>query len=535
MDNKKSISDIEISERREHFNNKKRVSEDMSENVSSYKTKNKKIWPSIFVIFAIIIVILMIISFAFHSSEVRVKSKTESITFLNDVYTGVFSDGESVDSGEVKQKSIGKIRITNKTKSAQTLRKDTRFQIGEDDSKIVYKIFNRVTIKPEGNVIAEAYSDGFGEKYNRGEEQNDLLKIPGFKEAKMEKEYSEIFGNIEEDFNFSDKVTSDDGNSEISTLGFTEYEVITVSSKQQEKISSVGIEEVFRKAKGKIRIINKTNKNQKLRKETRFENNGLVFKTYKSVTIPSNSSVIADAFADEAGRKYNIEKDVVFSIPGFKEAKMDEEYSQITGVAYTNFIDGMVGKVNIPNKEEFDNAKISLLEKNSVILKSKIQEHEKKEDYIFLDSFFDAENIFTTKSDGDENIVIIESMQKIPLIKKKNFIAMILNYNDSIKNKDLDYIKIKDLSELTFKIINVDNLDVNSENNILFSINGNAKISWIIDEDLFITSIKGNSMDEVEKNLKNSFKNFEFNISVFPFWRSSVPKEVSEIDMIIEK
>jgi hypothetical protein len=46
--------------------------------------------------------------------------------------------------------------------------------------------------------------------------------------------------------------------------------------------------------------------------------------------------------------------------------------------------------------------------------------------------------------------------------------------------------------------------------------------------------IKGNSMSDVEGDLINSFKNFEFMISVYPFWRSSIPESEKNINIILE-
>jgi hypothetical protein len=423
----------------------------------------------------IVVFIILIISFFFHSVEVKVTSKKDNITFLNDVYTGLYNKNNLNNQNEVKKISLGKIKITNNTKDLQTLREETRFQFGEGDKKIIYKILNRTSIKSKGSIVVDAYSDGFGEKYNQ-KKGDEKLVVPGFKEAKMTKEYENIFGQIEEDFSFSSEEVKKNNEDSIKTLGYTGYEIITIPYESKKEISSIGIEEVFKKATGKIKIINNTNKNQKLRKETRFQNGDLIFKTQKSVTIPSNSFVVAEAFADESGRIYNIGKDNKFVIPGFKEAKMMQEYEKITGVVYSDFVGGMIGKINIPNKDELEIAKSNLNKESLELLQGRINNHNKKKDYVFLDVSSAIENIFKTEVNGDKIIVSLESTKKIPVIKKSDFIAMILKSNE-VASEKLNSIEIKDFSKLNFKIINDDNFDINSENDILFSINGNAEIS----------------------------------------------------------
>jgi hypothetical protein len=476
MDNKKSITDVKMSQTREDFNKdfskKNKIS---MEKASTYKVSNRKgkiifLSASFFVIFVIVFS-----SFFLHSASIKIKSKKESIFFLNDVYTAKFSEGGSKIIDDVVERSVGKIKILNKTKSTQILREETRFQIGDGEEKVVYKIKKRVAIKPNGEVVAEAYSDGFGQKYNRKKDAGQKLQIPGFKEAKKEAEYKYIFGYIEQDFVFS-KSGSGKGEikGELKTLGFTNYEKLIITSKTEQSVKSIGVEEISKKSEGKIKIINKTSENQKLRKETRFKNGDLVFKTYKSVTVPANSSVIVNSFSDNAGEQYNLKKDTVFNIPGFKEAKMTEEYEKITAVSYSDFVGGMVGKVNIPNKKDLDNAKENLLKKSLVEMEGKKQKHEKNDEYIFLSSFSDTENTFSVRSVGEENVVTIISIQKNIIIKKSDFIEMILKSDNKEELKD---IEISDFSKLSFEVVDNQNFDVDSQKNLLFSVNGDAEVS----------------------------------------------------------
>lgn len=534
MDNKKSITDVKISQTREDFNKDDSAEKEVSEkNISSYKVKNKKVWPIFLGGIVFVIVILLFFSFFLHSSDIKIKSKTENITFLNDVYTGEYNENETVDINE-PTKSVGEIIITNNTKNTQTLREETRFQLGEGGEKIIYKIFKRVSIKAGKSVAARAYSDGVGEKYNLKKSDN-ILNIPGFKEAKKNLEYKNIFGKIKTDFVFTDtEIDTKNITKKPKTLGLTDYEVFTISSQAQEDVASIGVEDIFESSKGRIKISNKTKKNQRLRKETRFQNGDLIFKTYKSVTIPSKSSVVVDVYADESGKSYNLKKDTIFNIPGFKESKMDDEFEKITAVSVSDFSGGMIGRVNIPNKNEFDKAKDNLYKKSIDDLKNKLDNDSKKEEYIFLDSSADIENDFSVESNGDKNTVIIKSIKNIIAIKKIDFISMILK-TEQTSEEDLKNVEINDFSGLSFKIVDENNFDIRSQKDILFSINGSAKISWVLDENSFIEMIRGESITDVEKELEKSFKNFKFSFSTSPFWRSTIPEDKSDIKITIEK
>ena len=478
-----------------------------------------------------IITIIITLSFFFHSAEIKIESRTEKLTFLNDVYEASFIEN-GIEKIEKEKRSIGKIKVINNTNEAQTLKEETRFDIFKE--QIVYKIVKRVIIPAKSSIIVDAYSDGVGQKYNKI--KGIALKIPGFNEANMFKEYNDIFGEIAEDFYFEEDLKNVNINiNNKKTLGKTAYEVFEISVRAQEKISSLGIEEKFEKAVGKIKIINTTDSNQRLQKETRFQNNELIFKTYKSVTIPANSFVVADAFADKSGRKYNIKTGEEFVIPGFKESNNHNEYKKITGIAYSDFTGGIIGKSNIPHKEEWEKAKKDLLEKSNQELNIKSKEHIKRKDYIFLETNSFTENIFETESENNNVLVKIKSIKKIPVIKKSDFIQMILSSENNEKKKDLSLMEIKDFSHLLFNILNDITFNNESKESFLFSVNGNAEISWILDQEVFLKKIKGNSIDMVEEDLKDSFNNFNIQVSTFPFWISSLPIDEKNIEIIFKK
>ena len=178
----KSIRDIEISERREKFNHREDFRASEKPEGISYKAKNKKIWPKFLAAVIFAGIILTAVSFFMHSSTVSVNPKTEKLTFSNDIFTATvdeknFTATVSATKPESGKISKGEITITNNTKKSQNLREETRFQFGEGDEKVVYKIYKKTTVPSQKSVTVTAFSDGSGEKYNKKSVTD--LKIPG--------------------------------------------------------------------------------------------------------------------------------------------------------------------------------------------------------------------------------------------------------------------------------------------------------------------------------------------------------------------
>ncbi len=486
FNNRVSIRDIEISERRKEFDNRYN---NMDNRGVSYKKKNRKLWPKVLISLVVLLLLFVFATYFFHSATVEVTPKKEKLVFSDDIYRATVSDSSLVGSqsgtAEEKKISVGKIKILNKTGKVQKLRKETRFKI--DGTDIVYKTFKAVAVPAKGSVVAEAFSVGAGEKFNQ--KAGTKLVVPGFAEAKMDEEYQKITGVIEEDFKTSDidldanrPAVEKGSEGALSSkdelekaLGSVKYKVLEIADQKSKEVASIGVEKVEEKAKGKIRIFNKTSKTQKLRKETRFQNGDLIFKTFKSVTIPAGGSVVAEAFADEAGEKGNIAKGTKFTIPGFTEAKMDEEYQKITGEAESDFSGGKKGEVLVPNKDELAKAKEELKKDINASLELKLAKDKNREDYIFLEDGKNMSYSYDIKSGSDKVTVVLKAIEKLPIIAKKDFIRTILK-SEEIEEKDLDSLVIKDFSQMEFKILNADNFSVDSGEDFLFSVKGEGEV-----------------------------------------------------------
>ena len=530
--NERSLRNIEVSNTRKEFLNK---DNNLIEKNISFKSKNKRTWPKIVAFFGIIIFIFIFISIFFHRADVEILQKNEFIIFSNETYLASVEKIETqLEVLETKDLlAEGKIKIFNDTSKDMILKEGTRFQI--DD--LVFKTYKKVDISSKGTTIVDIYATETGEKYSIKED--DRLNIPGFEEAKMTNEYENIYGEVEEDFVLKEKgevdtkVSESDENPE--NLLVMKYSVFESTAIEQKTIPSIGIEEVSEKSSGKIKIINDTSKTQKLVQLTRFENDGLVFKIPKSVTILPKSFTIVTILASEEGGDYNIEKGLKFNIPGFKEAGMTNEYENIYGESETDFTGGKITKENVPNKNELEEATKELTLKIEEALANQIRE------FVFDKSLLiklDERNIeYTFENISKDNEVIVKATgrEKIAFIYKDDFIQTALQSSE-ITEEDLKNVEVKDIHKLEVKIADSETADLNSNNSFKFTVNGNIEIAWKFNEDLFKDLVKGKNSSTYIEQVKNSFPKLEkTTFKVFPFWRNSVPSNEDKINIIINK
>ena len=306
------------------------------------------------------------------------------------------------------------------------------------------------------------------------------------------------------------------------------FKLLKFDLTMEREVKSKMVETVNKKAVGKIKIINNTNKVQRLRKETRFEVDGKIFKTYKSAVIPAKSSVVKDAFADVAGKEYNLKKGLKMTIPGFKEVKDMDSYKKITGEIAEDFSGGFVGKRDIPDAEDLKTQK-KLLEAdidNSALIEARKKLPEKyilNTDGIFQDIKYTTEN-----KDG-----------KLKLIAKDTVNIIIFNQNDFIAavsgldKKDIEKYAVKSTAYLKFKILNKDNLSVDNLSSFNFKLNGDLKYYKIFNKKDFLELVKGKSEDEYNKIIAVNYskEDTKINKSVFPFWLSSIPDDELKISI----
>lgn len=308
-------------------------------------------------------------------------------------------------------------------------------------------------------------------------------------------------------------------------LNTIQYQIFPLVFISETIIDTMAVKNKEEQATGKIKIINNSNRTQKLRKETRFRIDDKIFMTYKSVTIPANSSVVAEAFATESGAEYNLKSGVKLDIPGFEEVN-SPLFTKITGEIYQSFTGGFIGKINIPNKNDLEKAESDAIEELKLLANQEIA-NKITENYILVD--YKISQNFSHKTSSDGNKVLVSSSLDIKAIvfNKKEFMSVV-GYLD-------EELIIVDITELNFNILPKKDFSVDSEDDFNFNLMGKIKMSQKFNEDTFVTLIKGANKKEVKEKLKDNFTNFKIEISIIPFWRSSIPNNIDNIKVELLK
>lgn len=535
--NNRGIKDIQISETRKFFLNKKRnffKNNDFSRN----RIKHKKGFIKIFGVLLFLVAVVGIISILFHRAEIELTLIKNEHIFSNSTFVAQALDKTPVlllENEEKKQEKVisGKIKIFNKTSDIRPLIKNTRFQTEEG---LIFRIRDSVKIPANGEKVVKVFSEETKEKYKIKKDRK--LTIPGLKNNKQL--YKKTYAITESDFviiseNEIAQLITDKENISFPVIG---YKILTFNKKEEKKIPSIGVEEIEKKAIGKIKIINNTSRARKLVKNTRFQTKeGLVFRIERAVTIPARSNATVDARADKVGGAHNIEAGADLTIPGFKEANLTNLFENVKGVIEVNFTGGKVGKNNIPDKNSLAEAKVLLKNKLNVSLDEEIRKKIVSGKYIFIKDIYDIQYRFKTSSVENEILVTKYIEKKIVVVPEKEFIKKAL-LSDEITIEDIKDLDIRGIYGLDIRVLQKDNQNFSElfkkGESFKFTVTGKIEIIEGIDKKLFKELISGKNKKEYTEQIARNYPNIEANISVFPFWRSSIPQNVDKIEIIIK-
>src|SRR3989338_6062535 len=130
-----------------------------------------------------------------------------------------------------------------------------------------------------------------------------------------------------------------------------------------------GEKDVAQKARGKMKIYNAYGTTpQVLIATTRFEKDGLIFRTLTTVTVPGTKvangeitpgTVDVEVVADKAGETYNISSGK-FVIPAFNERADAGRYEKIYGETTEPMKGGMIGQAKVVTENDYNQAKETL-------------------------------------------------------------------------------------------------------------------------------------------------------------------------------
>src|SRR3989344_1838961 len=146
-------------------------------------------------------------------------------------------------------------------------------------------------------------------------------------------------------------------------------QLFSVDKVVSQTFPATGEKDVAQKARGKMKIYNAYGPTpQGLIATTRFEKDGLIFRTLTTVTVPGTKvangeitpgTVTVEVVADKAGETYNISSGK-FVIPAFNERADAGRYEKIYGETTEPMKGGMIGQAKVVTENDYNQAKETL-------------------------------------------------------------------------------------------------------------------------------------------------------------------------------
>ena len=324
---------------------------------------------------------------------------------------------------------------------------------------------------------------------------------------------------------------------DISTGGLG-YQVVTVAKDVEKTVEATGESKVEKKAKGTITIYNSYGTQpQKLVATTRFQTpEGLIFRLVNGVTVPGTTvkagktvagSIDAVVEADKPGVEYNITyKD--FTIPGLKG---DPKYSKMYARSKTEMSGGFSGMQKTVSDQVMNSSNAELEQMLKDKLSKDIITQIPAEFVLFTDSL-------TYKI---EPVTQTNSTQGGAVLKKKGVATAVIFDRGALSrallakllpDSSTDVVKVINLDELNFVYSPDNSEDVATANSISFTLSGEPKFVWVIDEN----KIKSELLSLSKKDAKNIISKYptvkEAWIETKPFWNRTIPSNTNKVTLI---
>lgn len=324
-----------------------------------------------------------------------------------------------------------------------------------------------------------------------------------------------------------------------SPVGFTTVEITENSSRT---ITATGEEKVTEKASGTITIYNEyTEEDQRLVKNTRFKSpEGLIYRIPESVVVPgltrnSNGDVVpgkieAEVFADEAGDKYNIEKER-FTIPGFEGLpQFDGFYAQ----SKTNITGGFDGVRKIISESDRNKAESELRKE----LEEKLSDSSKKDVTPGLIDFSNPSTQIYEVTDesysGDNVTISMRGTSKVILLEILELSNALASANINSFNSEEESVLIKNVDELDVDVLLVDSSDLDQKS-VTISVSGTAEFVWQTDLDKLAKSLAGKEIKDLRQILENFPGISKIEVEKKAFWKKTFPDDSDDINIVIEE
>ncbi len=312
------------------------------------------------------------------------------------------------------------------------------------------------------------------------------------------------------------------------------FEVISATKEVSKNIPATGESTVETKASGTIVIYNNFSEaSQRLIKNTRFETlEGLIYRIDQSVTVPGRNkdtgtpgSVEALVYADAAGKEYNIGLSD-FTIPGFKG---DVKYTKFFARSKTPMTGGFVGKVKTASPEEAEKARTELRAALREELAKNIQA-QVPAGFVLFDKGVYLE--FESLSPKNASEVKEKAVAYGVLFSEKKLSAMIAAA--ALADYDRGEVVGTNLNTMAFTPIPADARPWQT-GVVSFSLKGTTTLTWVFDAEKLRSDLVGQPKEKARiATILQAYPSIDHaEVVVRPFWRTTLPDDVTDISVVI--
>lgn len=323
----------------------------------------------------------------------------------------------------------------------------------------------------------------------------------------------------------------------------------------QEVLDATGTAQVEEKARGTIRIENAFGaESQKLIKNTRFATpEGLVFRIPEAVEVPGTKTAAdgsripgvldVEVIADRAGAQYNIGP-TPFTIPGFAGTS---RFEKITASSASPMIGGFSGVRAVVAPEARakteEKLRVDLMKMFTNLKEEANRPHTQSKDTLAGDRtqepivIYDLTSVtyapIEEEASADGTKVTLTLSGSVPVIRIK-------------AEAFADYLASQTLASydhLPLRLLNPEDLVITSKPfsddlkkelpwegyTIHLSVSGTAKFEWLFDTQAFTKDLAGKEEDAFPAILRSYPGISRAEVSIRPFWSSTLPSEVSKI------
>ncbi|MCL5017547.1 MAG: hypothetical protein M1155_02725 [Patescibacteria group bacterium] len=298
---------------------------------------------------------------------------------------------------------------------------------------------------------------------------------------------------------------------------------------------ATGKKQVSNVATGTITIYNSYSSSpQPLVKNTRFMSpDGKIFLLTKAITVPGAkvsegkiipSSIDAAVVAEKAGAEYNIDPVKLFTIPGFQGGP---KYNAFYGQSKSAMSGGFVGELAYPTTADISAATKKISDSLQSDLKTSLYA-QISGDFKIIDgatSFSILNQTNDTNVDKDGNFSVFANGQMSIIAFKESDLIDILKQKAEAENSDYQ-VKSYDIQ---YGVARTD-----ASGRMSFPVTFNAILSYKIDADQLKRAVAGNSDIDLRKAIFSLPGLDTANVSLWPFWVKTVPKNINKINVVID-